>query len=134
MKGLVKTKPGPGNVELIDVDEPRPNTNEVKIKVHACGVCGTDLHVLHDTTINSPPVILGHEFSGIVTEVGSSVKRIKPGDRVVAETTVESCGTCQYCTSGNHNICANRRGLGRTGNGAFAEVLNLTATINSSST
>jgi L-iditol 2-dehydrogenase len=123
MKALVKTKAGPGNVELIDVDEPVPNSNEVKIKVFACGVCGTDLHVLHATTIYAPGVILGHEFSGVITEVGSNVKRFKPGDRVVAETTVESCGYCQYCIAGDHNICANRRGLGRTGDGAFASYL-----------
>ncbi len=123
MKALVKTKSGIGNVEHKEVTEPQPNQNEVKIRVHACGVCGTDLHVFHDTTINSPPVILGHEFSGVVTEVGSNVTRIQPGDRVVAETTVESCGYCQYCISGNHNICANRRGLGRTGDGAFANYL-----------
>lgn len=123
MKALVKVKPGPGHVEITEVDDPIPGPNEVKIEVHACGICGTDLHVLHDTTINAPPVILGHEFSGIITEVGSNVTRFKPGDRVVSETTVESCGYCQYCVSGNHNICANRRGLGRTGDGAFAKYL-----------
>lgn len=123
MKALVKVKTGSGNVELIDIQEPVPGPNEVKIKVHACGVCGTDIHVLHGTTINAPPVVLGHEFSGIIAEVGSNVTRFKPGDRVVSETTVESCGYCQYCVTGNHNICANRRGLGRTGDGAFAKYL-----------
>lgn len=123
MKALVKVQAGPGHVEVTDIKEPVPGPNEVKIKVHACGICGTDLHVLHDTTINAPPVVLGHEFSGIITEVGSDVTRFKPGDRVVSETTVESCGYCQYCVSGNHNICANRRGLGRTGDGAFANYL-----------
>jgi len=83
------------------------------------------LHVLHDTTINRPPVILGHEFTGTIDEVGSAVTVFKPGDRVVAETTVESCGACYYCVTGNHNICANRLGLGRTGNGAFADYLML---------
>lgn len=123
LKALMKVKSGPGNVEIREVSDPRPNPNEVKIKVHACGVCGTDLHVYHDTTINTPPVILGHEFSGIIEEVGKDVHRFKPGDRVVAETTVESCGYCYYCITGNHNICANRRGLGRTGDGAFANYL-----------
>jgi L-iditol 2-dehydrogenase len=123
MKALMKTAPGPGHIELKEVEDPHPGPGEVRIRVHVCGICGTDLHVLHNTTINSPPVILGHEFTGVIDEVGSKVHNFKPGDRVVAETTVESCGSCYYCITGNHNICANRLGLGRTGNGAFADYL-----------
>jgi L-iditol 2-dehydrogenase len=123
MRALVKTKRGVGNVSLETVEEPIPGPSDVKIRVEACGICGTDLHVYHDTTENTPPVILGHEFTGVVTEVGALVTRFKPGDRVVAETTVRSCGTCLYCATGNHNICANRLGLGRTANGAFADYL-----------
>lgn len=123
MRALVKTKRGVGNVELQEVETPQPGPNEVKIQVRACGICGTDLHVYHDTTENTPPVILGHEFTGVVVDAGADVTRFKPGDRVVAETTVKSCGECMYCITGNHNICPNRLGLGRTANGAFASYL-----------
>lgn len=123
MKALVKTEVGVGNVEYIDVPEPSPKANEVKIKVKACGICGTDIHVYHNTTELLPGVTLGHEFTGIVTEVGSEVTSFKPGDRVVAATTVEKCGKCLYCITGNENICPTRKGMGRTGNGAFAEYI-----------
>lgn len=123
MKALVKTKVGVGNVELLDIPEPTPKENEVKIKVKACGICGTDIHVLHNTTELAAGVTLGHEFTGVVSEVGAKVKHFKPGDRVVATTTVESCGECLYCQNGDVNICPTRKGMGRTGNGAFAEYI-----------
>ncbi|MDI6870105.1 MAG: zinc-binding dehydrogenase [Bacillota bacterium] len=123
MKALVKTKVGVGNVEYIDIPEPAPKENEVKIKVKACGICGTDIHVLHNTTELAAGVTLGHEFTGVVTEVGAKVTRFKPGDRVVAATTVEKCGQCLYCKTGNENICPTRKGMGRTGNGAFADYI-----------
>ena len=123
MKALVKTKAGVGFVEYIEVPEPAPKEHEVKIRVKACGICGTDIHVFHNTTELLPGVILGHEFTGVVEEVGSKVTKYKPGDRVVAATTVQSCGECLYCITGNENICSNRKGLGRTGNGAFAKYL-----------
>lgn len=123
MKALVKTQPGAGNVELLDIAEPEPKDNEVKIKVMACGICGTDIHVLHSTTELAPGTTLGHEFTGVVTAVGPKVRRIRPKDRVVAATTVEKCGECMYCITGNENICPKRKGMGRTGNGAFAEFI-----------
>ena len=73
MKALVKYAPGDGNLDILDVEEPRCGDAQVKVEVAYCGVCGTDLHVMHDTFRNYPPVILGHEFSGTVVEVGSSV-------------------------------------------------------------
>src|SRR5213083_616900 len=79
MKALVKYRSGPGNVALRDVEEPRCGRDQVKIEVAHCGVCGTDLHVLHDTFRNYPPVILGHEFSGTVVEVGEEVSHVASG-------------------------------------------------------
>lgn len=78
MKALVKTRSGVGNVELIDVSEPACPANRVKIDVQFTGICGTDLHVFQDRFPNYPPVILGHEFSGIVHETGVDVKSVRP--------------------------------------------------------
>src|SRR5918992_1496275 len=72
MKALLKYAPGDGNVDIRDVDEPVCRDDQVKIEVAFCGVCGTDIHVLHDTFRNYPPVILGHELAGTVDEAGLS--------------------------------------------------------------
>jgi L-iditol 2-dehydrogenase len=102
MKALVKIKPGIGNVDMVDIPEPQCNDDGVKIEVRYCGICGTDIHVYYDTFKNYPPVILGHEFSGIVVETGRNVKSIKPGDRLtVLGSTMVKCGVCDYCTQGN---------------------------------
>ena len=82
MKALVKFAPGPGNVDILDVDEPVCGPSQVKVEVAFCGLCGTDIHVLQDTFRNYPPVILGHEFSGTVVEVGSQVTGASVGERV----------------------------------------------------
>ena len=120
MKALVKYAPGDGNVEVMDVAEPVCGENQVKVEVAFCGVCGTDLHVMHDTFRNYPPVILGHEFAGTVVEMGSGVKGVAEGERVtVLGATAVTCGRCQYCRSGNFIFCANRRGMGHGVNGAF---------------
>jgi L-iditol 2-dehydrogenase len=121
MKALVKTAPGPGNVELVDVPEPACSPAHVKIEVGACGICGTDLHVLHDTFRNFPPVILGHEFAGPPVEIGSAVRGIDRNRRycVLGASTV-TCGRCVYCRAGEFMFCPERRGMGHGVNGAFA--------------
>ena len=96
MKAIVKLKEGVGNVVLTDRPEPSVKKNEVKIKVEAVGICGTDVKIKHGTTWSNPPVILGHELSGTVAEVGEDVKSVKPGDRVVTETGNVVCGHCYY--------------------------------------
>jgi L-iditol 2-dehydrogenase len=120
MKALVKYASGEGNVEIREVEEPRCRDNEVKLEIAYCGICGTDLHVLHDTFRNYPPVILGHEFSGTVVEVGRKVTNATVGERVAGlGATAVTCGHCQYCRSGYFIFCANRRGMGHGVNGAF---------------
>ncbi|HEX4227376.1 MAG TPA: alcohol dehydrogenase catalytic domain-containing protein [Bryobacteraceae bacterium] len=120
MKALVKYAPGPGNLDVLDVDEPPCGENQVKVEIAFCGVCGTDIHVLHDTFRNYPPVILGHEFSGTVVEVGRNVTDAKTGERVaVLGATAVTCGQCQYCRTGYFIFCRNRRGMGHGVNGAF---------------
>src|ERR687887_783919 len=121
MKALVKYQSGAGHVELREVEEPRCGEDQVKIEVHFCGVCGTDLHVYHDTFRNYPPVILGHEFSGQVVEVGNNVRHVALGDAVtVLPASAVICGGCIFCRTGQYMFCRERRGMGHGINGAFA--------------
>ena len=100
MKALVKHASGPGNVDILDVPEPHCADNQVRVEVAFCGVCGTDIHVLHDTFRNYPPVILGHEFSGTVVEVGRNATGVHVGERIAGlGATAVACGQCRYCRS-----------------------------------
>lgn len=122
MKAIVKYAEGQGNIEIRDVPEPRPADNEVKIKVEAAGICGSDLHI-HRWNIGIPtkvPFIIGHEFSGVITEVGKNVKRFKGGERVTAENSRTVCGYCRHCRTGSYNLCCQRRATGYAYDGAFA--------------
>jgi L-iditol 2-dehydrogenase len=118
MKALVKFGKGENDIELREIPEPVPQVNEVKVKVEATGICGTDLY---GYSAIKPPVVLGHETAGIVVEVGEKVKNIKAGDRVTTETTAYICGQCKFCQSKDYNLCIHRKGLGSAVNGAFAE-------------
>lgn len=120
MKAVLKYAPGDGHVALREVDEPRCGDDQVKIEIAFCGVCGTDLHVLHDTFRNFPPVILGHELSGTVVEAGR-LTDVPVGRRVaVLGATAVTCGTCAHCRSGYFIFCRQRRGMGHGVDGAFA--------------
>lgn len=122
MKALVKYASGEGNVGVREVEEPTCGSKQVKVAIAYCGVCGTDLHVLHDTFRNYPPVILGHEFSGTVVEVGSEVESVSVGDRVTGlGATAVTCGECEYCRMGYFIFCSRRRGMGHGTNGAFTK-------------
>jgi L-iditol 2-dehydrogenase len=122
MKALVKYKSGRGNVELREVEDPRCGGEQVKIEVSYCGVCGTDLHVYEDTFKNYPPVILGHEFSGRVVELGENVRHVALGDAVtVLPASAVVCGSCAFCRTGYFMFCSRRRGMGHGINGAFAK-------------
>ncbi|MED9948334.1 MAG: alcohol dehydrogenase catalytic domain-containing protein, partial [Peptacetobacter hiranonis] len=83
MKAVVKTKPGYDNIEILDIEEPKVEADKVKIKVDYSGICGSDIHSFKGEYANlKAPVVLGHEFAGVVVEVGEDVKNIKVGDRV----------------------------------------------------
>ena len=123
MKAVVKYALGPGNVELRDVSEPFPGPDEVKIEVKAVGICGSDIHI-YDGDIKllmRTPVVMGHEFSGVIAEVGSSVSEFKPDERVSSETSAQVCGSCIPCRTGNYNVCAQKRLIGYWFNGAFTK-------------
>jgi L-iditol 2-dehydrogenase len=121
MQAVVKYAPGNGNVALMDVPEPHCGDTQVKLEIAFCGVCGTDLHVLHDTFRNYPPVILGHELVGTVVEKGKDVGAAVPvGARcAVLGATAVTCGQCRHCLSGYFIFCKSRRGMGHGVNGAF---------------
>jgi L-iditol 2-dehydrogenase len=121
MKALVKFAKGPGNVELREVEEPPCGPNQVKLEVSWCGICGTDLHVLHDTFRNFPPVTLGHEIAATIVETGKNIKGLTWGDRFcILGASAVTCGHCVYCRRGEFMFCAERRGMGHGVNGAFA--------------
>lgn len=123
MKALVKTQKGKGFIEVRDVPEPKVKAKEVKIKIAACGICGSDIHVRHDSFPYWPPVILGHEFTGTVIEVGGDCSMLKIGDRVVAEPHTKACGDCFLCRTGNIQICASKRSPGWGIDGGMAEYI-----------
>jgi L-iditol 2-dehydrogenase len=107
---------------LKTIPELEVQKNQVKIKVAYTGICGTDIHTFTGQYKNSQtPVVLGHEFSGIVVEVGEAVTKVKVGDKVTSETTFVTCGECDYCLEKDYNLCAHRKGIGTQINGSFAE-------------
>jgi threonine 3-dehydrogenase len=123
MLALVKVRSEPG-LELHDVPVPTIGINDVLIRIHKTGICGTDLHIESwdgwaARTIK-PPLIVGHEFVGEIVEVGSNVSDFHPGDLVSGEGHV-TCGRCRHCMAGQRHLCAYTVGLGVERDGAFAE-------------
>jgi threonine 3-dehydrogenase len=130
MQALVKVAAGPG-LELRDVPRPDVGINDVLIRVHKTGICGTDLHIESwdpwaAATIK-PPLVVGHEFVGEVVDIGSNVADLHPGDIVSGEGHVV-CGRCRHCRAGRYHLCANTVGLGVNRDGAFAELVALPVT------
>jgi len=123
MRAIVKEHKGHEGIKIKEQPEPIPNCDEIKIKIHAGGICGTDLHIMSDEYEYTPGVIMGHEYSGTVVEVGSNVVGFKQGDRVVSLTAAYTCGTCQYCQRGLLMLCDKRLSIGSGLNGSFAEYM-----------
>jgi L-iditol 2-dehydrogenase len=123
MLALQKVEKGVGHIELRDVPEPEPQPGWVKIEVKAAAVCGTDIHIRHDQFPYWPPVTLGHEFSGVITELGEGVSGWEVGDRVVAEPHTLACEECWLCRQGHVQICADKRSPGWGIDGAFAKYI-----------
>jgi threonine 3-dehydrogenase len=127
MKALVKSHSKPG-LWLEEVPVPEPGINDVLIRVLMTGICGTDLHIYEwdqwsQSTI-PVPLVIGHEFVGEVTEVGSNVGDLQPGDIVSGEGHVV-CGHCRNCLAGRRHLCAHTLGVGVNRPGAFAEYISL---------
>lgn len=113
---------GPRDIRVESVEDPSIRKDEILVKVRACGICGTDLHTYKTGGTATPekPVILGHEFSGEIVEMGSSVEGLKKGDRVLG-TGLRSCGQCHWCRLGQTFRCPNPALPGEGLDGAFAE-------------
>lgn len=118
MRALTKT--GPGSVALTDRQLRPVGTGLVRVRVAATGVCGTDVHIGCDEYASEPPVTMGHEISGTVTEVGEGVDSYWVGRRVACETYFSACEECRYCRDGRRNLCSRRRSLGSFEDGGFA--------------
>jgi threonine dehydrogenase-like Zn-dependent dehydrogenase len=120
MKAIAKTRPGPG-VELIETPVPKPGPGELLVKIAACGVCGSDLHIYlwelnADRVVSKFPTVIGHEPAGEIVEVGAGVTGYKPGDHVALDP-FGPCGQCSSCQHGRFNFCLNPGRLG----GSFAQ-------------
>ncbi len=107
---------------LKELEIPKPNANQVLIKVKACAVCRTDLHIL-DGELKEPklPLVLGHEIVGEIVELGNKVKGLKTGDLIGVPWLGESCDTCRFCKSGKENLCDSAKFTGYQIDGGYAE-------------
>jgi len=125
MKALVKKKAEPG-LWLEEVPVPKPGINDVLIKIKKTAICGTDIHIYRwDAWAQKHipvPMVTGHEFAGVVAEVGSNVTDFKKGDIVSGEGHLV-CGRCRNCLAGRRHLCQNTMGIGVNRPGAFAEYL-----------
>jgi propanol-preferring alcohol dehydrogenase len=116
----------PGSIHLVDRGQPRPGAGEVLVRVSACGVCRTDLHLLDgEVAIPHPPIIPGHQIVGTVIEAGGTAsteeEALEPGMRVGIPWLGWTCGRCRYCRSGRENLCDLARFTGRDIDGGYAE-------------
>ncbi len=132
MKALLLT--APSKLDYVDFPAPTPADDEVVVRVHACGICGSDIHGWDGSTgRRRPPLIMGHEASGEIVATGPRVTGWSAGDRVTFDSTI-SCGACRFCAAGQVNLCENRRVVGVAPveyrqHGAFAEQLAIPARI-----
>jgi len=121
-------------LEITDLPVPVPSSDELLVKVAACGICGSDVHGYDGSSGRRiPPIVMGHEAAGVVERVGTGVENFKVGDRVTFDSTIY-CGECAFCRRGEVNLCDNRQVLGVSCGdyrraGAFAEFVVLPARI-----
>ena len=125
MRAIAKLRPGAG-LDLVEVPVPRPGINDVLIRIKKTSICGTDVHIFNwdawaEKTIR-PPMVIGHEFVGVIEEFGSNVQGFKGGDLVDGEGHIV-CGACRNCLAGRRHLCKDAKGVGVHRDGAFAEFL-----------
>lgn len=114
---------GKQNIQVMEREIPNPGPDEVLIKVMACGVCGSDVHIYdgdQGSTSTTPPLVQGHEFSGVVVEVGNNVTSCKKGDRVCVDPA-DNCNECYYCASGMMHHCEHMGAIGTNIDGGFSQ-------------
>ena len=124
MKAIVYD--APRQFKYKDVPEPEIQSDDVLVRIDACGLCGTDLHIHEGEFAPNFPLIPGHEFTGEIVALGGSVKGLRQKQRVVGNSN-ESCGKCFYCMRGDFLLCLNLRAYGVTQDGGFAQFLRIKA-------
>lgn len=125
MKCMLLRAPAPVDaapLALTEVPDPEPGPGEILVRVEACGICRTDLHVVEgELPPQRPEVIPGHQVVGTVVRCGEGVTRFAPGDRVGIAWLRQTCGTCRYCRAGSENLCPEARFTGYHEHGGYAE-------------
>ena len=115
-------------LKLVELPTPHPQDDEIRVKILACGVCRTDIHIAEgDLSLKKSPVILGHEIVGVVDEVGHDVERFSVGHKAGVYWLHSSCGKCKYCLSGRENYCPEIRCTGWDEDGGYAEYVTVPA-------
>lgn len=114
---------GVKDIRFENVTRPAVKKDEILVEVKACGVCGTDVHIYHGEKGSAkvtPPVVLGHEFSGVVAEIGEEVRNFRVGDKVTADPNIY-CGRCKFCRNGKKQLCESLHAIGVNRDGGFQE-------------
>jgi L-iditol 2-dehydrogenase len=129
MKALVKYGNKPREVEIRDVPVPKIGPDDCLLKVKAVGICGWDIEMWQHKMANpvTVPVIMGHEFCGVIEDTGKNVSNFSRGQRVVSETAAVICGKCDQCRTGNYHLCPDRKGFGYGVDGAFTDYVKVPA-------
>ena len=127
MKALIKTDRGPNHLEWKDWPVPEVGEDDILLEVRAAGICGSDIRMrrLGNSENLRPPVVVGHEFSGVIAAVGKNVKNFSLGERIVSDNSGDLCGTCEQCARGNYLMCSRRIGLGSGMDGGFARYVKI---------
>ena len=123
MKAIVKFADGAQGFGLLEVEKPVPAEDEILIEVKTVGICGTDIHIIHDEYPHSTPVTLGHEYVGTVVDMGEKAQGFALGDTVVSLACAYTCGKCKYCKSGINMMCPERLSIGSWKNGAMTRYI-----------
>jgi L-iditol 2-dehydrogenase len=110
----------PGRMEVVVVPKPVCGSDDLLVRVEACGICGSDRHMFRGEYPTAWPVTLGHEFAGIIEAVGPGVTGFAPGERVTGDPNI-ACGQCRFCREGRPNLCENLTAIGVQRDGGFAE-------------
>jgi 2-desacetyl-2-hydroxyethyl bacteriochlorophyllide A dehydrogenase len=111
---------GPGRFDVITVDLRPLHDDEVLVDVEACGICGTDIHIIEGSSRSTPPVVLGHEYAGTIVDMGAKVRGHRTGERVAVDPNI-ACGECPSCRRGLVHLCSHLRALGVDIDGGMAE-------------
>ena len=131
MKAVVKYDNVAGATEVREVPVPSIGPDDVLVETAYIGICGSDPHMHHNKVSYkvNVPLILGHEFAGVIAEVGANVTGWKVGDRVTSETHADFCGKCVLCRTNNYHVCRERKGYGFQIDGAFAKYVRVPSRI-----